>query len=228
MTSIKFQGRDFSFADRDDADRSVISEIFSWREYRSVESLLAEAAVIIDGGAHIGVWSAYASAINPVAKIYSFEPDPDNFLVLRRTVTDNHLDKIKLFQLALAGTSGPRLLSKAPDSINHALLPSESSDNGRLVQAKSLRDFCVLNKIKIIDILKLDIEGGEYELLDAWQTEDFNLLKTVILEYHQPAGRDYHELEDKFRQNGFSVQIFPSRFDKDLGFMLARNKRTDS
>jgi FkbM family methyltransferase len=213
-----------SFDERDDADKSVVNEIFYFREYRSAEALIASAETAIDVGAHIGVWSAYASALNPSLKILALEPDPDNFLALRQTIAVNKLYNVKLFQEALAAASGSRRLSKAEDSINHCLL-KDDSDQGRQVQASSLADFLIKNNIAHIDVLKLDIEGGEYELLESWNDSDFTLISAIIMEYHQLPGHDFRELEQILRQHGWSVQNFPSRFDKDLGFILARNKR---
>lgn len=225
MTTIRFKQRIFYFSDRDEADRSVISEIFSWREYRAVEGLIAAAATIVDVGAHIGIWSAYASSLNPLAKIYALEPEADNFRGLRQTVSANHLSQVKIFPIALAAASGRRRLAVAADSINHRLLPPADQSEGPLVAARSLADFCQEAKIGSIDVLKLDIEGGEYELIGAWQEEDFARMRSLILEYHLLGERTVSELEGNLRRHGFSVQIFPSRFDKDLGFLLARNKK---
>ena len=213
-----------SFDERDDADKSVVNEIFYFREYRSAEALIVAAKTAIDVGAHIGVWSAYASALNPSLKVLALEPDPDNFSALRRTVSVNKLSNVKIFQEALAAASGLRRLSKESDSINHHLLP-EDSDEGRQVKVLSLANFLSDNNVAYVDVVKLDIEGGEYELLESWDDKDFALIGAIIMEYHQLPGRDFRELEQLLRQHGWSVQNFPSRFDKDLGFILARNKR---
>ncbi|HNX11124.1 MAG TPA: FkbM family methyltransferase [bacterium] len=221
---IKFQQQTLDFPERDDADQSVIKEIFFWREYRAAEELITQSRSIVDAGAHIGAWSAYAALLSPKAKVYALEPEKGNLSQLKETIKKNKLKTVKIIDQALAGQTGPRKLQIASDSINHTLLPLDSQEPGKTVSAISLADFLSKTKIKEIDFLKMDIEGGEYELLDAWQAADFSKIKNIILEYHKIENRDFKELESRLRENGFSVQIFPSRFDKNLGFILARNK----
>ena len=71
----------------------------------------------------------------------------------------------------------------------------------------------------------MDIEGGEYEVISACMPADFARFKTIIMEYHNYSGFNYKEIENQFRENGFGVQIFPSKFDKKMGFIFAKTKR---
>jgi hypothetical protein len=50
------------------------------------------------------------------------------------------------------------------------------------------------------------------------------MVNYVILEYHEGREKSI-EIEQQLRENGFSVQVFPSKFDKTMGFMYGRNKR---
>jgi len=224
MQTIKFNQQEFTFPARDEADRSVIQEIFFWREYKSVENIITNCHDIIDGGAHIGAWSAYAYSFNPSAKIYALEPDTDNIQALKQSIKLNELKNVRIIPQALAATTGIRYWQKAVDSINHKLSPSDSQTGKHKVATVSLADLLKNIGLSKIDLLKLDIEGGEYELIDNWTKADLKPIKNIILEYHQLPNRDPQEIENFFRVNGFSVQRFPSRFDKQLGFMLARNK----
>jgi hypothetical protein len=71
----------------------------------------------------------------------------------------------------------------------------------------------------------MDIEGGEYEIFENLSAEDLGKVKNIILEYHNYRGRNYKEIENILRKSGFDAQVFPSGFEKNLGFLLARNKR---
>ena len=227
----EFRNRKFEIFLRPDADESVVAEIFKWQEYKSAEEIIKNCALpILDVGAHIGIFSLYAKAINAAAKIYALEPEENNFDLLKQNVAVNNLSDVKIFKVALAGKSGSRDLKLALDSINHHLLSDfdkiEKEDcRHEKVSVITLGDFLRENNIGKIGLIKMDIEGGEYEIFESLSAEDFSKIGNVILEYHNYFGRHYQEIENILRKKGFGVQIFPSRFEKDLGFMLARNKR---
>lgn len=75
----------------------------------------------------------------------------------------------------------------------------------------------------------MDIEGGEYELFDGMSDADFAMVNFVILEYHTSSKLlsrlSHKQIEDKLRAAGFGAQVFPSHFDKTMGFIWANNKR---
>ena len=52
----------------------------------------------------------------------------------------------------------------------------ESSLNSIEVQAYTLSDFCINKRIKSIDLLKIDIEGGEYDVFEF----DFQFIKSNV------------------------------------------------
>lgn len=234
MPAVKavLEGRKFEIFLRDDADESVVAEIFKWREYKAVEKIIANLAFpVLDVGAHIGVFSLYVRALNPSVKIFALEPEENNFDLLRKNITKNDLHDIKLCRMALAGETGKRNLMIAPDSINHRLA-NENDDitpntQAEMVAAISLSDFMHENNFDSVGLLKLDIESGEYEIFEKLSAGDFGKIQNIVLEYHDYFGRSHKEIENILRIQGFGVQIFPSRFEKDLGFILARNKRID-
>ncbi|HEY5137860.1 MAG TPA: FkbM family methyltransferase, partial [Methylococcales bacterium] len=215
---------------RDDADESVVAEIFKWREYKAAEEVIEKISLpILDVGAHIGIFSLYARAINPTAKIYAMEPEKENFGLLLKNIEANDLKDVKSYKVALSSKTAERNLAIELDSINHHLADENFGDGAEAhyikVPSISLRDFLEKNDIARVGLLKMDIESGEYEVLENMQEEVFGRIDNIILEYHNYGGRNYKELEDILRENGFTVQRFPSGFEKDLGFLFARNKR---
>ena len=161
----------------------------------------------------------------------------------------------------MAEATGERKLLISTDSHNHRLAEYGHDDETAAVKAFAFSDFCKQNKIKKISLLKIDIEGGEYEVFAGMSDQDLSMVNFVILEYHTSSpdfgaaeiadprfcpdfsraeiadarfcakaksaqNRDKHkQIEEKLRENGFGVQVFPSRFDKTMGFIWANNKR---
>ena len=87
-------------------DPRLIYEILLKTGYKS-EYWLPECInpqVILDIGANIGIASIYFTNRFPSAKIYAFEPMPENYSLLTKNITD--YTNIKAFQFALGKKNG--------------------------------------------------------------------------------------------------------------------------
>lgn len=227
MPTIKFNNKNLEVFTRDEADKSVVGEIFKYREYRAAEDIIKEAKdVIIDIGAHAGFFVLYCRALNPEIKILAVEPERENVKQLGKHLQENNIENVELVEAAVAGEAGERNLFTSVDSHNHRLnLIKEDLKRGPSIKVKAVTLSDLIQPFEFIDLIKMDIEGGEYEVFDNLSEEAFAKVKNIILEYHNYWGRNYKEVEVKLRTFGFSVQIFPSQFDQHLGFLLAKNKR---
>ncbi|TSC85106.1 MAG: FkbM family methyltransferase [Parcubacteria group bacterium Gr01-1014_13] len=230
--NLKLNGYDWHVYLRDEADQSVYNEIFKLKEYRSADDVIKNAKhPIIDVGAHAGFFSMYCRSLNKKVKIYAIEPEPDNLNLFKQHLAENKILGIKVVSGAIASQTEERQLILSADSHNHYLAGPSFRDEDRTektitVQTFSFADFCKQNKLKKISLLKMDIEGGEYELFNGMSADDFAMVNYVILEYHISREKSKEELEEKLRANGFGVQVFPSHFDKTMGFIWANNKRS--
>lgn len=140
--------------------------------------------VIVDVGCNIGAFSL--AMYDKCREIYAVDIAGDNINNLEKTIGDNGLHKIKPYCCAIAGKSGIRGIIKHGNGGGGSWGLGESSNN---IQAYSLLDFLNERGIKVVDILKLDVEGSEYEILNA---EDFptDRVKTIIGEYHDKPPQD--------------------------------------
>ena len=210
---------------RDEADQSVFNEIFKFDEYRAAKEAIKNAKdPIVDVGAHAGFFTMYCRALNGRVKIFAIEPEAENLRLLKQHLKENRISGVKVVAGVLAEVSGKRRLLLSADSHNHQLLSeADSNENSIPVKSFAFSDFCRQNKIKKVSLLKIDIEGGEYEVFAGMSAPDLSMVNFVILEYHGSKRRE--EIADKLRVAGFGVQIFPSHFDKTMGFIWANNKR---
>ncbi len=129
--------------------------------------------VVFDIGANVGDVTAKYLEYFPDSTIYAFEPFPDCFDLLssRYSATNN----VRCFKNAVSSTEGPKtfFVNKNVDT-NSLLSPrktgltsDEQVKNISTIKVDSivLDDFCTSENIKHIDILKMDIQGGEYDAL---------------------------------------------------------------
>ncbi len=212
---------------RDEADNSVFAEIFKLREYRRAEEkIITATSPIIDVGAHAGFFSLYTRALNPTAPIFALEPEANNLEALEKTVEQNKLAGVSIIPKALHDQTGRANLMLAADNHNHYIERPFKGDGKKIrVATISLSELCSLYAITKISLVKMDIEGGEYVIFDSWDDKDFGMIETIILEYHNTKSKTYKLIETRLREHGFSVEVFPSKFEKTMGFLFAQNKR---
>ena len=230
METIKFNNQEILVNPRSEVEVSVLREIFKIREYRAAEAAIKSAQdPILDVGAHVGFFTLYCRALNARVPVVALEPEDHNLASLRAHLKANQTTKVTVVVGGLTAQTGKRNLQLSADSHNHRILPlgkiAAANEAVQLVPVFSLADLCQSRKIKHLSLLKMDIEGGEYELLEAWSERDFSLFKCLLMEYHNKYLNNRAKLEKILREQGFGVQIFPSKFDKTMGIIMATNKR---
>lgn len=227
---IKFNNEEIKIVYRSDADLSVIDEIFVDKMYRSVESIIPTlASPILDIGAHIGLFSIYASALNSKVKIIALEPEPTNFELMKENLKANHCQNITAKNLALIPEDNSEKEIKlflSDDSHNHTTLPPNPLNKSLLdkyitVPATNLTKLIEKNKISL---LKIDIEGAEYNIIKSFDKSIFKTIQYIALEYHEFGNKRRADLENIIRQNGFSVEHFPNHYNHRFGLLVCRNR----
>ncbi len=169
-------------------DVVTLGEVFHDRQYEPPADLeweLAPVRRVIDLGANIGLFGAFAAARWPQAEIVAFEPDPGNASVHERTIELNALDGRWRLIRAAAGASSARAefmaggaaLAHLVDVLEGAASPQ---DGQRRIEV-DVQD--VLGLIADADLLKLDIEGGEWAILGDPRFRR-SPPRAVVLEYH--------------------------------------------
>jgi FkbM family methyltransferase len=121
-----------------------------------------EVRSILDCGANIGITSLLFASRYPKAMIYSIEPHPDNFALLRRNV---HKEKrIVPINAAVVGLARPSVhLSTDRPAWGNSLSPNSV---GFEVPAVTIPEICRTHGISQLDLLKIDIEGAEREVFE--------------------------------------------------------------
>ena len=137
--------------------------IFEPEETKLLLSELNSGSVVFDIGANIGYYSIVSASKQGVS-VYSFEPDKDSFDLLKSNISLNGLTSVTPVPLALGAQKG-----KIPFTVNTEHRgKSGISANGDFdyeVDVLPLDEYCRLNNIKEIDVIKLDVEGLEIDVL---------------------------------------------------------------
>jgi FkbM family methyltransferase len=184
-------------------------EIFVSDVYRCPRSLdPASIRRIIDVGSNVGYTLVYWCRRRfPMATIEAFEPHPRHFAVLQQTVELNGLgSRIRLHPVA-AGTAAKLSMLVDADTASTLNARTRADPHLNSIQVRIV-DFFEAVRGARIDLLKLDCEGGEYDILmDA----RFPLLDigNIVLEWRATDDRPEIERETITRLSALDWQIEP-------------------
>lgn len=132
---------------------------------QSVLRWLRSDMVVVDAGAHIGTFALAAAAIG--AQVLAFEALPSNAVMLEASRDANRFDRLEAINSALGDQNGElEFFSYGPFGLQrYEGIPAEST--GTFVLAMRLDDALAARSIEHVDLVKIDIEGGELFALDG-------------------------------------------------------------
>jgi len=161
--------------------------------------------VILDCGAHIGMFTLLAAATFPDARIDAFEPDPENLVWLRKQISVNHL-AVNVMDAAVAASDGTARF-KANLGCGGALVHDSvmrSASCTVVVRTMRLATFIAELKSERL-LLKLDIEGEESKVLpDVLPFLPANCV--LFIETHG-GDNGWQTAADLMKQHGFAPVI---------------------
>jgi len=139
--------------------------------------------VFFDVGANVGHHSLYAVLRLHFERVFSFEPFPTTYRALRRNISLNLPDDvIQTCECAVSDREADFLMvspSESNDGMNF-IVGCPAADNTRpRVHSTSLDLFTLQHHIREIDMLKIDVEGAEFDVLKGAA----GLLKNVRIGY---------------------------------------------
>jgi FkbM family methyltransferase len=166
-------------------DRNNRLNLSSYPDY-IYERLVADVAkkvikpgnTVVDVGAHIGYFTLlFAKLVGDNGKVYAFEPNPDNFGLLRKNIEVNGYNNVVLEQKAVNSMNGYCKLYFDKIFVDENIESTDITD----VECIRLDDFL---KNTNVDFIKIDVEGSEYDVLKGMEhiLENNKNLK-IITEY---------------------------------------------
>ncbi|MDX2079437.1 MAG: FkbM family methyltransferase [Terrimicrobiaceae bacterium] len=205
-------------------DWDVVHELFFMDSYGKALDVLRKATcsqpVVVDLGGNIGTFSLIAAATHPGAQIHAFEPGPPNLRMfeINRLLNPGLGERIRLVPEAVGGQTGKAVWFFDEKNPGASSLYA-SGDGGCEVQLRSLEE--VVRGIgSRITLLKMDIEGAEYSVLEQTPEETWAQIDAIALEVHDdPAGKSRpDEFLSKLSSFGFSIEK-----ESVVSFFLHRN-----
>ncbi len=192
------------------ADAMTVAEIFMTDSYTHGMNL-SQNPVIIDVGGFVGDFSLYAAKRLNARRVIVCEPSPRNWTLLLKNIEINGFqDRIEPVNKAV--TAGGDLLMSvdAPDESQstvsayfergYKLTPIPGISIAQLLQDHS---------VESVDLLKIDCEGGEFEILENMESDVYRRIRNIVFEYHQVEGlwEKLDRAKQRLRDEGYVLHM---------------------
>ena len=163
---------------RASTDLSVFETAFINREFAAY--LPEEPRLIIDGGANVGLSTAFYANAFPRARVVAVEPAGDNVAMLRTNTRG--FRNVVVVEGGLWPVSGFLRIAN-PDDAAWSFRCESAAESSTAIRAHTITEIIRLSGFDHCDLLKLDIEGAEEQLFD--KSEDWlELVDAILVEVH--------------------------------------------
>lgn len=179
---------------------------------RFIRRVVKPGDVVVDVGAQIGYITLAMATLAPGKVIvHAFEPEPLNIQRLRNNIALNPGVDVRIVEKAVSDSNGAiRLyLSKDHNAGTHSTISGGTnvSDDYVEIPAVTLDTYVRDQNIAALRLMKIDVEGGEYEVIKGAH-ETLTSLRPIVL----------MELSDALQESrGFSTVEF-KKLMKQFGY----------
>jgi FkbM family methyltransferase len=166
--------------------------------------LLRPGMVFVDVGANLGDFSLIASRlIGAAGKVVAFEPDPENYGWLSKSIKRNKLSNIELRAEALSNEDGQASFFLSQVSGWHTLKKDQLSNEKQEIVVPTRRlDGVPLDRL---DVMKIDVEGAEFEVLQGAREQISRFNPTIFIDLHPAMGADVDGCLNMLRALGYNI-----------------------
>lgn len=202
-------------SDDHNLDYKVIDETWTENVYRIHEYQFKHNAVFVDVGANIGSVSLYVDNFNKVRdsdnkiKVYSIEPEPHNLLLLEENINNNPTENITVVNNAIWHEQKNVFITNRGG--NSSIVDGSSAESVEVL-AITIQDLIDRYSIDEIDVMKIDIEGAEFDLIVNTPPETLAKIRYLVLEFDKSFDGSFGKMIEKLaKQFGLEILGSPER-----------------
>jgi FkbM family methyltransferase len=153
--------------------------------YRVKELTLPTGAVVVDIGANIGLFSIQVALQTPNCRVVAIEPVPECFECIKASVRSFSLTNVEAHQLGLGRAKGLARVRRAGRSLDNRLTCLAEGTNGEApITVLSMDELFARLQLEDVELLKMDIEGGEYDVFSTVRSSTLLQIRTIVAEFH--------------------------------------------
>ena len=163
---------------------------------------LRKGDAFIDVGANIGLMSLFASmVVGNSGAVYSFEPEPETFMILKKNIGINKIGNIHALNIASGDSKSKSFIYTNPyagrGSASLIRPTNQSNSKEYEIYIETLDDFILKYNVQSVRMLKIDVEGWEIHVLKGAKTLLGSIKAPIIcVEYSKLVSAQNKQLSD--------------------------------
>jgi len=191
-------------------DLQILKEVFCEDYYFNKFIDLKKISTMADLGGHKGYVSLLYAGLIPNIKIVSLEPEEENYLIFEENIKNNRLeDKITLLKNAIWSQDCIKTFYKIKTySAGHTFYETHLEQYEKIkheVKCLSLATVMKECGFKKIDLLKIDVEGAEYEVLFNLEKTILRNIRYILIECHRIDNNSDQDIKEFLEKNNFET-----------------------
>jgi FkbM family methyltransferase len=221
MRLVRFSesGRQYVSYVPDDSLWVAVKDNLILNEYERATVRLSRATgVVVDAGAHVGLFTLRASTY--AERVISLEPHPLNRKLLELNLSLNEASSVTVVPSALWCSNEGAVLVGGRHSAEGSLLRETGPQ--QTVMTITLDE--VVSETGPVDLLKMDIEGAEVPVLLTCDDRSLRSVAAIAAELHYSSEEELTPLLRRLEDCGFKVTVLepPSAYWADSAARVLR------
>lgn len=179
-------------------------------DFSSIDFCIGD--VVLDVGAHVGMVSMWLARRYPFLRILAFEPIPETYQRLVSNLHRNGISTVEAHNVAVT-SDGRDLdmvvwseLNSGGGTASFSYRDESDEQHHRIVPSTTLDDVFREHGLERVKLLKIDIEGGEHEVLHT----------TSVLDRIEHVRGEFHE-NSHLRRQGYSIERLQAHVSTAIG-----------
>ena len=181
--------------------------------------LLRDGDTFVDVGANVGLFTMLGSRwVGPTGRVLAFEPSEREFTRLRQHVDHNGLHNVQALRMAVGNQNGTALLRVADaqhSGLNtledHFVYTAVHEAYTETVPIARLDELVASHDVRKVDVMKVDVEGGEHHVIAGARETIARDRPAVILEVASATSDPGHQgrssIEAFFASLGYAFAV---------------------
>jgi len=234
---VEIEGRKMFLDEHDSLKLSLYPYVVEQTEF--FKKNIKEGDIVLDLGAHIGYFTClFAQLVGKSGKVFSFEPEPNNFKLLKKNVEVNGYKHVTIEQKAVSDVKNMIKMYISNSPKDHRIY--DTHDGKESIQIESVRlDEYFKDFDGKINVIKSNIQGADFAAFQGMKSiiEKSKSNMILALEYNPAMIKEFgsgdsEEFLDQLLDNNFKLhdlrwqeKIIPISKEKMMKLYNEENKK---